>query len=161
MKSFQGSTQTHCEVDNFAPSISAAIGNYLPQKYVWQTCVALHISPRFLFLYLYRRFYEERIRNISGNIQRIINVILTVQFLELISLLGLSIVSSLENFDIHKVCFVSFGVCSLIYFALSVYLWISSGIHVENFDEKLGKFKLNTLLFIFIRDFSSVLQWNL
>ena len=50
VNSFQGSTQTHCEVDNFAPSISAAIGNYLPQKYVWQTCVALHISPRFLFL---------------------------------------------------------------------------------------------------------------
>ena len=63
---FQTSTQTHCEVDNFAPSISAAIGNYLPQKYVWQTCISLHISPRFLFLYLYKQFYETRLANPIG-----------------------------------------------------------------------------------------------
>ena len=63
---YETSTQTHCEVDNFAPSISAAIGNYLPQKYVWQTCISLHITPRFLFLYLYKQFYETRLANPIG-----------------------------------------------------------------------------------------------
>ena len=132
---FQSSTQTHCEVDNFAPSISAAIGSYLPQKYVWQTCICLHISPRFLFLYMYKLFYEDRIKNKTKNIQKLVNVALSVQFLELISLLGLTIVSSLENFDIHKVCFVSFGVCSLIYFSLTVYLWTHAGLNLETNEE--------------------------
>ena len=42
------------------------------------------------------------------------------------SLLGLSIVSSLENFDIHKICFGTFVICSLIYFALTIRLWTGS-----------------------------------
>ena len=51
---------------------------------------------------------------------------LSVHFLELVSLLGLSIVSSLENFDIHKICFGTFVICSLIYFALTIRLWTGS-----------------------------------
>jgi len=45
---FKNSTYTHCEVYNFAPSISASIG-YKPQKYAWQLSVALHAQGRFLF----------------------------------------------------------------------------------------------------------------
>ena len=132
---FQTSTQTHCEVDNFAPSISAAIGNYLPQKYVWQTCISLHITPRFLFLYLYKQFYETRLSNPTGN-QTLIYFTLSVHFLELVSLLGLSIVSSLENFDIHKICFGTFVVCSLIYFALTIRLWTGKwkGVYDHSFN---------------------------
>ena len=132
---YETSTQTHCEVDNFAPSISAAIGNYLPQKYVWQTCISLHITPRFLFLYLYKQFYETRLSNPTGN-QTLIYFTLSVHFLELVSLLGLSIVSSLENFDIHKICFGTFVVCSLIYFALTIRLWTGKwkGVYDHSFN---------------------------
>ena len=45
-KDFEKSTYTHCEVSNFAPSISAAIGSFVPQKYIWQASIALHSAPR-------------------------------------------------------------------------------------------------------------------
>ena len=70
-----------------------------------------------------------------GN-QTLIYVTLSVHFLELVSLLGLSIVSSLENFDIHKICFGTFVICSLIYFALTIRLWVGSwkGVYNHSFD---------------------------
>merc|ERR1712066_520883 len=45
---FENSTYTHCEVYNFAPSISAAIGSFVPQKYIWQSAIALHTAPRYV-----------------------------------------------------------------------------------------------------------------
>merc|ERR1712117_750521 len=61
LKYNQNSTYTHCEVDNFAPSISAAIGSFIPQKYVWQTCIAIHTAPRFLFVSCYNALYHQRL----------------------------------------------------------------------------------------------------
>ena len=58
---FQNATYTHCEVTNLAPSISAAIGSFVPQKYIWQACISLHSAPRFLFLYLYNQLFHERL----------------------------------------------------------------------------------------------------
>lgn len=109
-------------MENFAPSISAAIGSFSPQKYIWTLCISLHISPRFLFIFLYKEFYETRVNNIAQS-QLLIQAIVSIHVIELFALLGLSLVSSLENFDVHKVCFVAFGVSSLIYFVLTIFLW--------------------------------------
>merc|ERR1711935_1203208 len=99
---YENSTKTHCEVENFAPSISAAIGSFLPQKYVWQVAIALHIVPRFLFLWLYRQLYHTKISVISTKVYCLIQTTICFNFIELVSLLGLTLVSSEENFDIHK-----------------------------------------------------------
>ena len=37
---FEEATKTHCEVENFAPSISSSL-SFLTQKYVWQVVIAL------------------------------------------------------------------------------------------------------------------------
>ena len=51
--------------------------------------------------------------------------------LEVISLLGLSIVSSQEQFDIHKVCFGSFIAFAFIYMCLSIYLFEYCGFDIR------------------------------
>lgn len=135
-KSFlQNSTQTHCEVDNFAPSISAAIGSFLPQKYVWQAAIGLHLGPRFVFVWLYRHFYQNRIAVKTSVIRWLIRSASAFNLLELISLLGLTLVSSLENFDIHKVCFATFGISGLVYFILTYILWTKCGLVLETNEE--------------------------
>ena len=110
---FQNSTKTHCEVENFAPSISAAIGSFLPQKYVWQVAIALHIVPRFLFLWMYKQFYKSKISVITPRIYWLIRFTIGFNLLELVSLLGLTLVSSQEDFDTHKACFVTFGISGM------------------------------------------------
>ena len=148
---FQSSTKTHCEVDNFAPSISSAIGSYLPQKYVWQTCIALHIAPRFVFLFLYKNFYETRLSLVNSNVKTCLQIALAFHLLELLSLLGLSLVSSQENFDIHKVCFVTFGVSSLVYFLLTTILWTRCGLSAQTQREIASlRYKKNVLKIFFI-----------
>lgn len=132
---FQNSTQTHCEVDNFAPSISAAIGSFIPQKYVWQAAISLHIMPRFVFLLMYKNFYQSRISNITQRVQWLIQLAIGFNLLELFSLLGLTLVSSLENFDIHKICFATFGISGLIYFILTYLLWTQCGLTLETNEE--------------------------
>jgi hypothetical protein len=51
---YEWTTQTHCNVWNFAPSISASIGLFRPQKYVWKMLVSLHSAPRLLLTLMYR-----------------------------------------------------------------------------------------------------------
>ncbi len=128
---FQSSTHTHCDVTNFAPSISTAIGGYSPQKFIWQTCISLHIAPRFVFLIVYKNLYEVRLGLLGDHYsrpeQRLKHVLLRIailcHLLELFSLLGLTLVTSYDNFDVHKICFATFGISSLIYLGISYFLW--------------------------------------
>ena len=154
---FEEATKTHCEVENFAPSISSSL-SFLTQKYVWQVVIALLVVPRIIFLLSYKRFYEFRISTITQNsdfqshFSWLVKVTLTFNALELISLLGLTIVTSEENFDVHKVCFVTFALSSLIYFILTCSLWKYCGINKEingekkSFDEKKFWLKLYFVL---------------
>ena len=119
----KASTETHSEVDNFAPSISAAIGSFSPQKYVWQACIYLHIGPRFRFLFLYKQFYQAQLnlKILSTWLQ--VHAAFFFNLFELLALLGLTLVSSQDDSDIHKVCFVVFGLSGLAYFTITWYIW--------------------------------------
>jgi len=66
---------TNCNVANFAPSISAAIGTK-PQIYIWQFCVAIHTQSRFMFGFLSVYRLTGRIR------QSIINQVTFLPFIE-------------------------------------------------------------------------------
>ena len=53
----QEATYTHCEVFNISPSISASIGSFSPQKYVWKLVIGLHSGPRIFFALLTRSYF--------------------------------------------------------------------------------------------------------
>jgi len=132
---FENSTYTHCEVDNFAPSISAAIGSFVPQKYVWQTCMAIHTAPRFLFAVLYNNIYHARLTYLTSRTKLIIRLNFCLAVTEILALLGLSIVSSQEQFDIHKVCFGTFLATAFCYMGTSYYLYTCCGFKPQNSHE--------------------------
>lgn len=120
LSSFQNSTYTHCEVSNFAPSISASIGSFVPQRYIWQCCIAFHSAPRFLFALLQGNHLRERLRSPVRPLVH--SVVFGVQCVENLSLVALTIVSSQENFPVHKTAFTLFVVASFVYMSSVVYL---------------------------------------
>ncbi|XP_055381547.1 post-GPI attachment to proteins factor 2-like [Condylostylus longicornis] len=114
---FEESTSTHCHVANYLPSISAAIGSFQPQKFVWQTSICLHFLPRLLVARLYFQFYEETIRL---NRRRIARVAVFLNVIENFALMGLTLwTSSMAEYEVHKFCFISFIITSDVYMILS------------------------------------------
>lgn len=98
---FQSSTSTHCGVNNYLPSISSAIGSFTPQKYVWRLAIGLHSSPRYLLAVLYFIRYKSLL-------------ILILNIIEITSLVGLTFISSTENYPSHAKCFITFMISALI-----------------------------------------------
>lgn len=97
---YERSTATHCAVHNYLPSISAAIGNYQPQRFVWQTAILLHTLPRFLIAHEYLRFNRSRIRKSRKGLAYLAYILNVV---ENIVLVGLSFWTSSENYGL---CFI-------------------------------------------------------
>lgn len=116
---YEWTTQTHCNVWNFAPSISAAIGLFRPQKYVWKMLVSLHSAPRLLLALMYRSYFRKGL----GSAYRIHSEIVFICYvLEVLSLLMLSFAPSREDFKMHKNSFACFLVVSVLYMLLTFYL---------------------------------------
>ena len=92
---FQDATSTHCGVDNWLPSVSASIGAFSPQKYVWRLTVGVHAAPRFFVSFLYFLLFHNS------------RILLIFNFIEIASLVGLSMVSSTENFGMFLFVFLS------------------------------------------------------
>lgn len=99
---FVDSTSTHCHVSNYLPSVSAAVGSYAPQKYVWRICIALHSTPRYVVMFMY---YVQFHRSV---------LILLLNWVEISCLLGLTFISSTENFQVHATSFTSFILANLL-----------------------------------------------
>ncbi|XP_023334910.1 post-GPI attachment to proteins factor 2 [Eurytemora carolleeae] len=104
---FENTTSTHCEVAEFAPSISAVIGSDVPQKYIWNICVAIHAAPRFLFSTMYRNFYKERL-SLGVWTGTLVTLNYGLNLIENFSLLGLSFIGSSEVFEVHAFFFILF-----------------------------------------------------
>lgn len=116
---FADSTSTHCKVTNLLPSISAAIGNFSPQKYVWRAGVGIHSAPRFLYAWLYRGFYANQL---PTHYNWLADLVFAFQFLEDLALLGLTMVSSSENYPVHEKCFITFLLCSTLYMLVCAFV---------------------------------------
>uniref|UniRef100_A0A915J8P7 CWH43-like N-terminal domain-containing protein n=1 Tax=Romanomermis culicivorax TaxID=13658 RepID=A0A915J8P7_ROMCU len=111
MLHFEGATKTHCNVPNYLPSISAAIGDYTPERYVWRFCIALHCLPRLMAAIAYKNFYlrspmvkmsnakekQSYITYSRGFYDLLCYLICIFHLVENFFLLALTVVSSTEN----------------------------------------------------------------
>ncbi|XP_071786278.1 post-GPI attachment to proteins factor 2-like [Asterias amurensis] len=116
-KDFEGVNYTHCRVYNFLPSISASIGGFTPQRYIWRVAVAFHTTPRFLFAFMYYNWHRQGTQNWNKNskYRTLCQANLGVNLAELCCLLGLTYVSSEEDYKTHEKCFIFFVVFGFIY----------------------------------------------
>lgn len=92
---FERSTMTHCAVTNLLPSISAAIGNYQPQRFVWQAAVLLSVGPRLWITGNYVLLYGSSIRRsrrMAAYVACCLNAV------ENLALVGLSLFTSSDDY---------------------------------------------------------------
>lgn len=88
---------------NFLPSISEATGRLSPQRYVWRIFIALHATPR---LAIAAGYYKMHCGIFGGNAMVSIYLHLTkaayiLHVTEILSLVGLSFISSTEDYGMH------------------------------------------------------------
>ncbi|XP_067120190.1 post-GPI attachment to proteins factor 2 [Centruroides vittatus] len=114
---FRQVTSTHCQVSNYLPSISAAIGGYTPQRYVWRIGIGLHAAPRYIVMFMYYSYYSNLILN-EVIWQRLVTLACILNGIEITCLIGLTYVSSSENYPAHEKFFVTFMLSSLTYMLL-------------------------------------------
>ncbi|TRY72728.1 hypothetical protein TCAL_00266 [Tigriopus californicus] len=119
---FRRTTATHCNVWNFAPSISSAVSVFKPQYYVWRLGIALHSAPRLLLARMYYFYYRQGLR---GRFRNLARATFTFNVIENLALLLLSFAASKDDFSLHKACFIAFIASSSLYLICS-YLIVSS-----------------------------------
>ena len=86
------------QVYNYLPTISSVIGGFTPQRYVWRICIALHTPQRLMVAvgyYSYHTSVHVGTRNELYKTFAAVNSLL--HFVEILSLLFLSMISSTEN----------------------------------------------------------------
>ncbi|KAK6642318.1 hypothetical protein RUM44_014041 [Polyplax serrata] len=93
---FEEANATHCSVENFFPSISAAIGHFYPQIYVWNTSVIAQMIPRLKISTMYLHYYSSIIHD---KYLRFCYAAWVLHVCELWALLGLSIITSTSNYS--------------------------------------------------------------
>ncbi|KAK7496507.1 hypothetical protein BaRGS_00012159 [Batillaria attramentaria] len=120
---FERSTATHCKVYNLLPTISSAIGGFTPQRYVWRICIAMHVTQRVMIALAYYSFHtsvpaptSQHLYNTLAAVNSLLHVV------EIVSLVGLSMISSTENGTVHENLFICFMVTGLSYMLLTIVL---------------------------------------
>lgn len=92
---FDQANATHCLVYNFLPSLSAAIGNYQPQRIVWQFSVLVHALPRYAIAFMYKNYHVGLLRKRRKELAYLACIL---NITELSSLVGLTLWTSSESY---------------------------------------------------------------
>jgi hypothetical protein len=138
IRDFEKATYTHCEVDQFAPSISSVIGDFTPQHHVWNICIAIVFTPRLLFARMYYRYFQERLP-VGRRTLKLVSVNYALNVAENVSLLGLSFVPSSDIFVVHEVFFITFMATSMVSMALTVgFLYPRCGFQARTIQEQFS-----------------------
>uniref|UniRef100_A0A8D8LZT6 Post-GPI attachment to proteins factor 2 n=1 Tax=Cacopsylla melanoneura TaxID=428564 RepID=A0A8D8LZT6_9HEMI len=147
---FEESTFTHCKVPNYLPSVSAAIGNYTLQRIVFTTAIVFHTGPRIIYLLAYQEYYREVVKRKSRYLVRVATFLNVV---EILSLLGLTLVPSAVHYPIHEKCFVTFILTSEVYMVLTCWIYKKerqlpfNNLESRSFKLKVKCFALNIICF--------------
>ncbi|XP_012221154.1 post-GPI attachment to proteins factor 2-like [Linepithema humile] len=140
---FEHSTSTHCQVYNFLPSVSAAIGHYRPQRDVWKIAIAVQAIVRTLVFLMYYRYYKEHVYKWA---QYLSNIALVMYVIENVSLVTLSFWTSNENYAFHKISFISFLMTSFIHMFLAYYIKRRYVNVIKDFDDASLKWKWRSMM---------------
>lgn len=142
---YEESTATHCQVRNCLPSISAAIGGFAPQRYIWRICIALHSAPRLLVGTMYFSYYRHYLGH-SAAFRVVIWITCIAYMTENMSLIGMSYISSLDNKGMHEVLFIFFTVFSVLHMLLSYGMFRYLGELNKNWGQFSRKLKLTFII---------------
>ncbi|XP_030768242.1 post-GPI attachment to proteins factor 2-like [Sitophilus oryzae] len=109
--------ETHCQVFNVVPSISAVTG-ISPQKYIWRISIALHIGPRVIISAVYKAYQFNMINpfgesHLKSKAQLWLNIAYFLNLIETGALCGVTYISNRENYPVHEKLFITFMVSSL------------------------------------------------
>ncbi|XP_013390572.1 post-GPI attachment to proteins factor 2 isoform X2 [Lingula anatina] len=147
---FEGATATHCGVRNYLPSISAAIGGFTPEKYIWRICIGLHCAPRYMMPFMYYRYFQNSMDNVKQKFAFTLMLWTAClsHVIEISSLVGLTFISSSENRGLHENLFISFMVFSLLFMLIMCILmrWCNQDKPENHKDRRSQKYK--TILFL-------------
>lgn len=140
---FEHATSTHCQVYNFLPSVSAAIGHYRPQRDVWKTAIALQATVRIIVFMMYYRYYKEHVYIWARHLS---NVALVMYAVENTSLVTLSFWTSDENYTFHKMSFIMFLITSFIHMFLAYYIMRNCLNVAKDFHDTSLKWKWRSMM---------------
>lgn len=84
--------------------MSAAIGNYTLQRIVFTTAIVLHTGPRIIYLLAYQQYYREVLKR---NSQYLATTAAVLNVVEIVSLLGLTLVPSAVNYRTYHLIYTS------------------------------------------------------
>ncbi|XP_072040264.1 post-GPI attachment to proteins factor 2-like [Amphiura filiformis] len=136
---FEETTYTHCRVANYFPSTSAAIAT-TPSAYVWRLVICLCSLPRLLFVLYCYHFYI----NVSCQLRYyrgLCHLCFIAEMLENLSLIGLSCISSDDNYDIHEILFISFQVGAMLHMILMCIVFKMATTRYDDVRSDTGIFK--------------------
>ncbi|XP_068721017.1 post-GPI attachment to proteins factor 2-like [Montipora capricornis] len=120
---FEETTRTHCKVNNYLPSISASVGGFMPERFIWRVGIALHCLPRIAIvpysLHKYFKAAADKKYNLKTWWFWLLNLSASLlHLLENGALITLTYISSNDNRDVHEASFIGFMVCSMVFMLL-------------------------------------------
>jgi hypothetical protein len=124
------STRTHCGVANWLPSVSAAVASYSPERYIWRFLIGIHGAPRLALAFAFRNLLlSSPLRPFSSSnwFSLACNAACVLNIAEVVFLLLLTSISSIDDYYLHKMCFIGFVVCGVTYMMMSTWLFDYSG----------------------------------
>lgn len=117
---FESVTRTHCSpIANFMPSISACIGDFAPQKYIWRFFIAAMITQRVMDGLVLDGLLREaavkpgRVAPVPHDYSSRRQTILVLHVAEQFFLLLLTCISSSDDGRPHQVGFTGFLLCAV------------------------------------------------